>query len=344
MLPGLRLVLVAITATIMTVVLGFAQLVKLQVAQSHSASFGPVEARFAGLAFAERVDWTPVATSQARSLEALAPFANLRPLQQPRQDRKAANASMPLQIAALERPAVLPDTPAVELTPATVASIGPTADPEAKAATSDPTSATEQAPQDSIPEAAKQETADNTAQDLGKTADAPVADVAALPPPKSALTPAVAALSPIEVAVAAVHAPVDPTPAALAATTPAATIPPAAAAPPQPPQQEASLPDNVPNRDAESGATEDGDRPNASVRLPIPRPALAALQGEIVPLPAQFVPLPAPRPATAPRSLRKAQLRPAKKKAARRRPAVPKPAQPAANAAPTNPFAQLFGG
>jgi hypothetical protein len=74
MLPGLRLVLAAIIATVVIVVLGFAQLVKLQVAHSHSV-IGPVEARFAGLAFAERADWMPAAASRQVSLESLAPFA-----------------------------------------------------------------------------------------------------------------------------------------------------------------------------------------------------------------------------------------------------------------------------
>ena len=75
MLPGLRLLLLAIAATIVCVVLGFAQLVKLQVAQSEAVSLAPVEARFAGLAFAARADWIPEAASRAGSIEALPPFA-----------------------------------------------------------------------------------------------------------------------------------------------------------------------------------------------------------------------------------------------------------------------------
>jgi hypothetical protein len=92
MLPGLRLVLTAIAATVAIVVLGFAQLVKLQVAQSHSATLTPVEARFAVLAFAERADWTPAATGRRRSLEALAPFAAADAADPPRIDDAAKAA------------------------------------------------------------------------------------------------------------------------------------------------------------------------------------------------------------------------------------------------------------
>jgi hypothetical protein len=74
MLPGLRLILAAISATILVVVLAFMQLVKLHVAQDHSSNPAPVEARFAGLAFAPRADWTPVPSFRSRSLESLPPF------------------------------------------------------------------------------------------------------------------------------------------------------------------------------------------------------------------------------------------------------------------------------
>jgi hypothetical protein len=83
MLPGLRLVLAAITATIFLVVLAFMQLVKLHVAQDRSSDLAPVEARFAGLAFAARPDWRPVPTFRSRSLEALPPFANILPVPLP---------------------------------------------------------------------------------------------------------------------------------------------------------------------------------------------------------------------------------------------------------------------
>jgi hypothetical protein len=56
------------------VVLALAQLVKLQEAQSRAANLPPAEARFAGLAFAERADWTPDTTAGRVSLESLQPF------------------------------------------------------------------------------------------------------------------------------------------------------------------------------------------------------------------------------------------------------------------------------
>ena len=75
MLPGLRVLAAAISFTILLVVLGFGQLVKLQVAQTGSATLPTPESRFAGLPFTERADWTPDRTSHRISLEQLAPFA-----------------------------------------------------------------------------------------------------------------------------------------------------------------------------------------------------------------------------------------------------------------------------
>jgi hypothetical protein len=101
MLPRLRLVVAAISATILLVVIGFSQLVKLQVAQTRSASLPPPESRFAGLAFAERADWTPDTTGRLVSLEQLPPFAKspttfrLPPI---------VNEPPPVEVAALPTP------------------------------------------------------------------------------------------------------------------------------------------------------------------------------------------------------------------------------------------------
>lgn len=86
MLPGLRLVTAAIAVSILLVMLGVGGMSKLRVAQSQSASLPSPEARFAGLAFAERADWTPDTTSPQTttsqntsppkmSLESLPPFS-----------------------------------------------------------------------------------------------------------------------------------------------------------------------------------------------------------------------------------------------------------------------------
>jgi hypothetical protein len=97
-------------------------LVKLQVAQSQSANLAPVEARFAGLAFAARADWTPVATSRGRSLEALAPFSNIA-LARPRSEDAVTETAEPAESAAptsagralaREVPAAEPAPPALE--------------------------------------------------------------------------------------------------------------------------------------------------------------------------------------------------------------------------------------
>jgi hypothetical protein len=131
MLPGLRLVLAAITATILLVVLGFVQLVKLHVAQDHSSNFAPVEARFAGLAFAARADWTPVPTFRTRSLESLAPFANLPPIDLPA-DEDISDTEVPAQIIVLVRTHAEPARPAEErASPSVMTDVGPPAAPEA---------------------------------------------------------------------------------------------------------------------------------------------------------------------------------------------------------------------
>jgi hypothetical protein len=354
MLPGPRIVLVAIAATFAFVVLAFAQLVKLQVAQSHSASFGPVEARFAGLAFAERADWTPVATARARSMEALAPFGNLPSMQPRRPDREAASAPMPIQIAALERPATVSDAPAITLAPVTVASVDPTTQSSPPISTPEPASTAHQLPQDALPETAAPETASpetatpetaapetaapeaagGPAQGVSEGTETPVVDIAALTPPPTALTPVIAARGSAEVRVAAIHAPIDPVPAALSVSAPAAAEPPAAAAAPETPKQVASLPDHVASADAEPDLTPTPDPPAAITRLPLPRPAFAALSTEIVPVPT-------PRPKITLPPGRKVQARPARKRTARRSATPPKPAQPPQ---PANPFAALFGG
>jgi hypothetical protein len=342
MLPGLRLVLAAITATFVIVVLGFAQLVKLQVAQSHSASFGPVEARFAGLAFAERGDWTPVATSQARSIEALAPFRNVPLPRPPRPDRAAAKATAATQTAAAERPVTEPiqAAPASDVTPVIVARVDIAPIPAAATAGPEPTSAAVASPERIAVEIGAPETADSasTARNLPETTQAPADAVATLPPPPKTLTPAVTTQSPVEVLVAALLVPLDPTPATLTAATPAAAMPPAAETPPQPAQQIAALPEDDPD-DSQTAANSDAALPPPSVRLPPPRPAVAAL-------PSAIVPLPTPRPATAPPPVRRVQQRrpatgPTNKKTLPR-PAAP--AQPAATATPRNPLAELFGG
>jgi hypothetical protein len=352
MLPGLRLVLAAITATFVIVVLGFAQLVKLQVAQSHSASFGPVEARFAGLAFAERADWAPIVTSQSRSLEALAPFGNVPLPKPPRPDRVAAYATAPTQTAASEKPVTEPtrEAPAAGVIPVIVARVDIAPSPAVSAAAPEPASTATASPERPPPVLAKLEhisvetgvleTADNAGatQHLGEATQTPADAVATLPPPPKTLTPAVATQSPAEVLVAALHVPLDPTPAALTAATSAAAMPPAAETPPQPPLQIAALPEDDPD-DSQTAANSGADGASATIRLPIPRPAIAALPSEIVPLPS-------PRPATAPPPVRRVpQRRPATGPANKKTlPRPTAPARPAATAAPNNPFAALFGG
>ena len=74
MLPGLRQLLLAIIATVVLTAFGLGQLARYEVAQTHSAKLPPQEARFAGLAFAARADWTPEHRTQRVSLERLAPF------------------------------------------------------------------------------------------------------------------------------------------------------------------------------------------------------------------------------------------------------------------------------
>ena len=349
MLPGLRLVLAAITATFVIVVLGFAQLVKLQVAQSHSASFGPVEARFAGLAFAERADWTPIAAPQARSLEALAPFGRLvpPPPQAPRPDHAAANAA-PTQVAALDKPLIEPsaEAAAARATPIIVASLAISPQDDTAFAATEATASvlTEHplpertAPEEAFVEPDASGTADSGANRHGTTVSAPTVNVAALPPPRITLTQTAAIQSPIEVQVAALYAPVDPVPAALSAAIPAAPMPPAAETPPQPSQQVAALPEDDPG-EIEDAAKSAPDLPQPSVRLPPPRPAQVAVAAGIVPLPL-------PRPATAPPPVRRVQQRrPATAPANNRTlPNRAAPAQPAASAAPRNPLAELFGG
>jgi hypothetical protein len=129
MLPGPRLVLAAIVATLALVVLGFAQLVKLQVAHGRSAGLAPVEARFAGLAFTERADWTPVAASRVKSLELLAPFANI-PLPPPvPSEDDAGREAVRFMALTYPEPETPSDLPSVEALLAEVASVEPIAAP-----------------------------------------------------------------------------------------------------------------------------------------------------------------------------------------------------------------------
>jgi hypothetical protein len=137
MLPGLRLVIAAITATMLLVVLALAQLVKLQEAQSRAASLPPPEARFAGLAFAERADWAPETVGKMVSLETLPPFSRGPSTFQPpaptaeplAETRETAALAVPLpsgpaiESAATEQPAAddmssEPQAPAAQPTPA----------------------------------------------------------------------------------------------------------------------------------------------------------------------------------------------------------------------------------
>ena len=124
MLPRLRLVLVTIITTVLMVVLGFTQLVKLQVAHDQTARLGPVEARFAGLAFAARADWAPAPHPGQRSLESLAPFANIPP-DQPRTDGDTAAAPPAADPPAIRLAALAPPSadPAPELTSAEAAQL-----------------------------------------------------------------------------------------------------------------------------------------------------------------------------------------------------------------------------
>jgi hypothetical protein len=181
MLPGLRLVLVAIAAaTILVVVLGFAQLVKLQVAQSQSANLTPVEARFAGLAFAARADWMPISAFRGRSLEALAPFAGIS-MVQPLPDQVAPDAAEPAKTAALQEVRAAEPAPAADRAPAALTA---------------------------IPGATAPEAAETATGGLGAAADAPWIDLTALPPPPAAPTPAVPA--PAEAIVGGTEVAADP--------------------------------------------------------------------------------------------------------------------------------------
>jgi hypothetical protein len=263
MLPGLRLVLAAITGTIVIVVLGFAQLVKLQVAQSHSASLGPVEARFAGLAFAERADWTPVRTHRRTSLESLAPFSSIAAVGLRADDvaGAAATASAAQSIAPADlQPLLLQEVRAPERLP-----LMPVA------AAADATSSAR------MPEAAS------------RTAAVAIS---------IAMTPASASLPPRtkEGHVATAPREIDPVSlvpieAAVALPADASMAYVALGPPPHAPIQVASILAEVAIDSVDAVATVELGPPAPPVMLPLPRPTLTAVSAR--------VPLPISRPAMA---------------------------------------------
>jgi hypothetical protein len=199
MLPRLRLVVAAISATILLVVIGFSQLVKLQVAQTRSASLPPPESRFAGLAFAERADWTPDTTGRLVSLEQLPPFAKspttfrLPPI---------VNEPPPVQVVALPTP--LPpqrqpdpavteppiETPATVAPPAETAAVTEPHDEVENAINSAPTNLTPSSPPPQVEAAAVK-------------AEVPVMTVARLEEPTAPTLPPAAEPAPTPIVVAA---------------------------------------------------------------------------------------------------------------------------------------------
>lgn len=334
MLPGLRLVLAAIAATLVIVVLGFALLVKLQIAQSGSASIAPVEARFAGLAFAARADWTPVSSARPTALESLAPFARGRLTHPPTAESRPGDRPLPSALPYSERDLPL-EAPAVQpgslVAPSSTEASGDIAAASQAAAVGLPTDATPAVNVSAATErvaGAFHDAADVTATETVMALAPPVAPTRTRPSPtmtvsrlgQEPFTPATAA---------AVSMPSIPARATAPATEAAKVI----STPIDP------IPDAMTFGAAEVVAIrEPALSPNAVV-LPIPRPATADLRGA--------VPLPAPRPAVASSRQRKAQARPFRKKTARtparRRVQPRRPAPPRAGAAPVNPFAALFG-
>ena len=307
MLPGPRLVLTTIMASVVMVVLGFAQLVKLQVAHDQTAGLGPVEARFAGLAFAARADWTPVSAPRQRSLEALAPFAAIVP----------------------ERPRVGDDTAAGRFPALT----SPERPPPPK------TPATPGAPEDSAGEAPPPEAVGIPGGGDRPAADPPVISLAALALPPANFAPALgppeaAELEQAKVSPAppVIHSAVGPEPEAQT-TRPNASAEHAAEALPLPSVVIAAIPAETVTGQIQAAAPTDTPEPST---VTAPGPAVASL-------PSDAVRLPIPRPIP---PQRKVQPRPTTQKAARTpaRKRTPPAKRSPVSAAPADPFTALFGG
>jgi hypothetical protein len=240
----------AVAATILIVVLGFGQVVKLQVAQQHAQSLAPVEARLAGLAFAARADWTPDA-GLARSLERLAPFAADLTLEPRHADAAPAAATVrPVASAPLPPPDRGPplETPAAEPGPLTVASVA--------------------AALGAVPEIAAPETVEAAHGAADEAPVTPGIDIAALPAPAAAEVPMPGRDDPAIIPaadqppVAIVPAPLMPVPVRPALMGAEGTAIPAAA-----------RPDRVAT--APAPATGGGSATNEIVPIPLARPATA---------------------------------------------------------------------
>jgi hypothetical protein len=351
MLPGLRLILAAISATILLVVLGFMQLVKLHVAQDHSSNYAPVEARFAGLAFAPRADWTPIPSFRSRSLESLPPFDNIPPLNLP-PDEDAWDAEVPAQIVVLFRAYPERPQPAAERTPRSMSDAAPAFASQAlKPAPIDG------APHEAMtPGSSPAIAADRLANAVRERADQAVIKLAALSPTRAGLANA-ATLRILQLNEAPVARAPEPIAAGLISSTVSAGPARTTAAVLEAPSAITPMPVEVAKVEAPRAA-EPAAPLAATLPASTPATVLAVVTRDVTPmptprpsrtiaaLPRKPVPLPARRPATAANVERKTQLRPEKKvaRAPQRKPAAPREvAQPPAPPATTNPFAALFG-
>jgi hypothetical protein len=348
MLPGLRLILAAISATILFVVLGFMQLVKLHMAQDHSSNLAPVEARFAGLAFAARTDWTPVPTFRSRSLESLPPFDNIPPLNLP-PDEGAPDVEVPAQIVVLLRAYPERPQPAVERGPR--AMDGAIRGFESQALRPAPI---EGARHEAVtPGSAPAIAAGRMADAVRERADQPVIKVAALSMPGVGLAKAAATLHALHLDEAPIARGPEPIAASLVSST--ASRPAAAVFEAQ--SLIAPIPSQIMKAEVPSAA-EPAAVIGATLPASTPATVLAVLTRDVTPMPAprpsrsiaalprKPVPLPVRRPAAAANADRKIPPRPEQKvtRAPQRRPPVPREvAQPPAPPATTNPFAALFG-
>jgi hypothetical protein len=363
MLPGLRLALTSIIATLAVVVLGFGQLVKLQVAQSQSAGLAPVESRFAGLAFAARADWTPqAAPARQVSLEALPPFAQpagaqpnaqapvtQAPVTQAPAPAAADVAAMPKAEDADHLPPPL-ETPSAETAPVVLASAAVWPPAVSEPAEAEPLGEFAdigdfadlgEIAEDSVPAVPTPTIGISETDAFGEADETPAAATPAISAQATAAAPMAASgtlARPIDDMVALAVAPATQAPAELASDL----LPPLRPAA----KEAAKTGDDV--MEAPTPA-ETASPPQQRVTLPTPRPVLAALAGAVVPMPSRR-----PSAAVTPQHKavvgphHKAQPRPAKKKIVRAParkppPAARPPATPAASA-PSNPFSALFGG
>lgn len=330
MLPGLRGVVVAILATIVVAGFGLNGLATLQLAHDKSASLPKAAARFAGLAFAERADWTPEQSPPVKSLERLPPFARLAGAANGRAIAVEAIGA-PAEAHMVEAAEPEQAAPKVILVKLAMAEAQAAGTPELAAAIAskvDPT--IERKPEAPKTEAAK--------------ADAPKVDL-----PRFDLATIRTAIGP----------------AMPAAKSEAAATPEAVVLPPSPPSVKnapaAAKPDIAALEPPPAGQTDrrDGDTTGTIAATAETAPATAAMpapQADLAPtqtLPAT-PPLPEARPATPahakttahPRK-RAAVARPHAKKKKRKHTAKRPARRPAARLAPAparNPLAALFGG